>query len=158
MSVTQFQCVCLVLWHQCISHLHRNPHFSIYLVLIWIEPLAICGIFQPDQNKTPQVVLLPFPMPRWALWVMPKDSALLLRTFLWHCHPCAGIHHLEHFHLHPLNTHMYIYLSMYLWRCFSCLFLLPSHLELFSPAFCKVESLCASPLGLSNIIIEIDST
>lgn len=113
MSVTQFQCVCLVLWHQCISYLHRNPHFSIYLVLIWIEPLAICGIFQPDQNKTPQVVLLPLPMPRWALWVMPKDSALLLRTFLWHCHPCAGIHHLEHFHLHPLSTHMCVYLFIH---------------------------------------------
>lgn len=37
-------------------------------------------------------------------------------------------------------------------------FLLPSHLELLSQAFCKVVSCCASHLGLINFVTEIDST
>lgn len=49
---------------------------------------------------------------------------------------------------------LYVFLEV-LWLFF---FLLPSHLELLSKAFCKVVSCCASHLGLINFVTEIDST
>lgn len=53
-------------------------------------------------------------------------------------------------------------IDVYVYRCIlggasDFFFFLPSHLELPSQAFCKVESLC-SYLGLSSLVIEIDGT
>lgn len=55
-------------------------------------------------------------------------------------------------------THVHAYISLHvlsevLWLFFC--FLLPSHPELLSQAFCKVVSFCASHLGLSNFVTEI---
>lgn len=144
--MTQFQCVCV--WGiYTISHLQRSPHFS--------------SAF-PGFNPCPSVA--PFSLTEithlrlfCCLSRCPDGHCgLCLRILI----PAEAILEQENItwsifiFILSIHTHVYIYL----WRCFSCLFSLPSHLELLSPAFCKAESLRASPLGLSNIVIEIDST
>lgn len=141
--------------HQRISYLQRRLGCSSALHnRVWTSPLTFCSITQPDSNERPEAILLPFSAPKWAPWIMPKVSALLLWTIMSWSALCRNS-----FHLHHLNTCTCIDIFTCTLRgavafLFVC-FLLPSHLELLSQAFCKVVSFCASHLGLSNFVTEI---
>lgn len=99
-------CVCLVYLHQCILHLQRSPHFG--SAFTW---------YQSGLNPWPSVASFSLTeikhLRLFCCLSQCQDGhcGLCLRILpscwglLWHGHPCAGIHHMENFHLHPLNTH-----------------------------------------------------
>lgn len=127
-------CLCLYLYLCLFVFVFTPVHFilkeksslqfsHLLYIRVCIQPFAFYGIVQSDSSKIHQAVFLPFSMPRWALWIMPKVSALLQLTIMASSSLCMNPLCVAFSSSSSQYTRVCVYvcvsLYMYSWRCFS---------------------------------------